>query len=90
MKNPQKRNNIAIALSYEEGLMHAPAVSAVGREKIAKAIIKTAKRYGIPVVKDKNLINKLSELEENELVPTELYYDIARLLNSIDKKGRTS
>lgn len=56
-----KREEIAVALGGEAG---TPTVLAVGRENLARDIVKMARRYGVPVDHDPLLATALSQAEE--------------------------
>jgi type III secretion system FlhB-like substrate exporter len=77
---------LAVALSYEQSTMSAPIVSAIAEQELAKLLQQMARRYGIPLVNDESLINKLSELEESQVIPRELYLEIAKIFSNLDNK----
>lgn len=53
----KKREEIAVALGVENEM---PAVLAVGRENLARDILKQARRYGVPVESHPALASALS------------------------------
>ncbi len=84
----EKSKYTAVALSYDEALMDAPEVSAIGHERLAKTMRSVARRYGVPVISDKKLTKQLSEVPETEAVPEELYQDVAKLIQRINVKKK--
>ena len=69
----------ALALDYQSRLMNAPTVSAIGSDIVAKAMVKQAKRYGIPVVISDRIVNSINQCEIDMEVPEEMYLDIANI-----------
>lgn len=68
----------AAALSYHED---SPSrILAVGREKFAFAIIQKAKEYNIPIFQNKELVDSLVKLDENDTIDTESCLVIAKIL----------
>ncbi len=78
-KNNNKRLK-AVALSYESSINVAPKVVATGKGKIAERIIKKAKEHNVPLQKDPSLVELLSQLEMNEVIPEQLYSSVAEVL----------
>lgn len=85
---PKKPIARAIALSYEPGSMNAPQVCASGLRETAKRIESAARRYGVPVVKNRGLAEQLAELECREEIPSGLYDPVAELLVQSNRKRR--
>jgi flagellar biosynthesis protein len=73
----------AAALKYDQQKDHAPKLTAEGRGETAKTIIKIAEENGIPIKKDEDLINMLSEIELNQEIPVELYKAVAEVFRFI-------
>jgi len=70
----------AVALRYDPERDRAPVVVAKGRGELAERIIEIAKREGIPVVENKDLIEALLRIEVFEEIPPQLYEAVARVL----------
>ncbi len=70
----------AVALRYEQGKDKAPLVVAKGVGELAERIIETAKKHGIPVLEDKELLTALMRVEVYEEIPVELYRAVAKVL----------
>jgi flagellar biosynthesis protein len=85
MKNEKKQ---AIALSYDANVHEAPVVVAKGKGYVAEAIIAAAKQHGIPIQEDPSLVQLLSELEVNEMIPEDLYALVAELFAFIYRLDR--
>jgi flagellar biosynthesis protein len=76
---PQKSKK-AIALKYKPGDDHAPRVTAKGTGRLAERIIEMARKHGIPVKDDPDLVEVLSRLDLHDEIPPELYVVVAELL----------
>lgn len=76
---PEKSKK-AIALKYKPGDDHAPRVTAKGTGRLAERIIEMARKHGIPVKDDPDLVEVLSRLDLHEEIPPELYVVVAELL----------
>jgi len=73
----------AVALEYDQKNDNAPIVTAQGTGETAKNIIKIAEENGIPVKKDEDLVNMLSQIELNQEIPVELYQAVAEVFSFI-------
>ena len=76
MKRPIKE---AIALEY--GQQVAPTILAKGSEELALEIIAEAKKQGIFVAEDAQLVAALSQIGLSEEIPEELYHAVAVMLS---------
>jgi flagellar biosynthesis protein len=70
----------AVALKYKPGQDDAPKVTAKGTGLVAEKIIGIARKQGIPVKDDPDLVEVLSRLDIDEEIPPELYVIVAELL----------
>ena len=75
-QNPRK----AVAVKYKPGKDNAPKVTARGTGLVAEKIIDVARKQGIPVKDDPDLVEVLSRLDLKEEIPPELYVIVAELL----------
>lgn len=83
----QDKNKKAVAVKYEfEDL--APRVKASGRGIIAERILEVAKNNNIPIVEDPALVEVLSRLELDSLIPPELYQVVAEILAYVYRLDR--
>ena len=73
----------AAALQYDKESDNAPKVIAHGTRETAKNIIKIAEKNGIPIKKDEDLVNMLSQIELNQEIPVELYKAVAEIFSFI-------
>ena len=74
----EDKEQVAVAIEY--GLNDAPVVTASGRGELAKEIIETAQKAGVPIHEDKDLVSLLSMLELDEQIPESLYRVVAEVL----------
>jgi flagellar biosynthesis protein len=90
MQMPQRPKK-AVALKYKPGDDHAPRVTAKGTGRLAERIIEMARKHGIPVKDDPDLVEVLSRLDLHDQIPPELYVVVAELLAFVyrlnQKKG---
>ncbi|MDP6198314.1 MAG: EscU/YscU/HrcU family type III secretion system export apparatus switch protein [Porticoccaceae bacterium] len=73
---PKKK---AVALEY--GKNPAPLVTAKGEDKLAEAIIAEARKQGVHIAEDPQLVGLLSQLQINEEIPENLYVAVAVILS---------
>ncbi|MBW2266199.1 MAG: EscU/YscU/HrcU family type III secretion system export apparatus switch protein [Deltaproteobacteria bacterium] len=81
IRKPKK----AVALKYRAGEDNAPRVAAKGEGWIAEKIIEMARKHGIPVKDDPDLVEVLSRLDLSEEIPAEIYVIVAELLAFVYK-----
>jgi flagellar biosynthesis protein len=74
-----KRSLEAVALEY--GQNPTPIVVAKGSDDLAELIIEEAKRQGVYVAQDPQLLALLSQLELDQEIPEELYTAVAVILS---------
>jgi flagellar biosynthesis protein len=70
----------AVALRYKSDKDFAPKVVAKGSREVALKIIEIAKQNGIPIKNDPDLVEVLSKLDINELIPANVYVVVAEIL----------
>ncbi len=68
----------AVALSYDS--ISAPVLSAKGAGEFAEEIIAMAKKYGVPIREEPELVGLLARLKLGEEIPRELYIAVAETL----------
>lgn len=73
----------AVSLQYDKEENDAPIVTAQGRGQTAKNIIRIAEENGIPIKKDEDLVNMLSQIELNQEIPVELYQAVSEIFSFI-------
>ena len=62
-------------------MVNAPKVVAKGEGYVAAAIKEKARRHGIPLRRDDDLIELLAQVEIDRQIPPELYAAVAELLS---------
>lgn len=76
--------HLAIALGYEKGVDAAPYILGMGKDIVAEQMIKVAKQYNIPIVRNINLAHDLwDNAEIYEYIPEESYAPVAKILQYI-------
>ena len=81
MKNSKK----AAAIKYKANEDRAPKLVAKGKGLVAEAIIEKARKYGIEIKEDKDLIEMLYPLDMYQEIPDTLYQAIANILIELYK-----
>jgi flagellar biosynthetic protein FlhB len=73
--------HLAIALRYDKGTLGAPRVVAKGAGYVARRIVETARRHGVPVVERKPVAQALYKaVKVGHEIPAALYQAIAEVL----------
>jgi len=75
----------AAALRYDKEKENAPRVIAKGEGHIAENIIKIAELHDLPIRKDEDLMELLSNVEIDKEVPDALYKAVAEVFSFIYK-----
>lgn len=74
-----KKPRQAVALEY--GKRAAPTLTAKGQGEIAEQIVEEAKKQGIHIAEDPQLVALLGQLEINDEVPESLYVAVSVILS---------
>ncbi|MEH7355145.1 EscU/YscU/HrcU family type III secretion system export apparatus switch protein [Neobacillus drentensis] len=69
----------AVALSYDVVNNAAPKVVAKGKGIVAANLIEKAKEHHVPLQEDPSLVELLSQLQINEVIPEQLYSAVAEV-----------
>ncbi|MBX6394549.1 MAG: EscU/YscU/HrcU family type III secretion system export apparatus switch protein [Alicyclobacillaceae bacterium] len=69
----------AVALRYDRGKDTAPLVVAGGAGEIAEMIVREARRAGVPLVQDPDLVRWLIRVPVGTEIPPVLYEAVARV-----------
>lgn len=69
----------AAALKYDKLSEAAPRLTALGKGLTAENIIDIAKEHDVPIVEDPSLVELLSTLNINDVIPEELYEAVAEV-----------
>ncbi len=86
-KEPERKQAVALKYNPKEDI--APKVTAKGKGLIAEKIIQMAKESGIPIHEDADLIEILSSLDLEDLIPSELYQAVAQILAFVYNMNKT-
>jgi flagellar biosynthesis protein len=70
----------AVAVRYRQDADHAPHVLAKGQGDTAERIIALAKKHGIPLHEDRDLVQLLGLLELDAEIPPTMYRALAEVL----------
>ena len=81
-----KKRITASAIAWDEHTMDAPAVARQGEGELADELVREARRYGVPVVADDSLAERLSEVVQGEEIPQSSYQSVAELLVSLQAR----
>jgi flagellar biosynthesis protein len=73
----------AVALKYDIEKDYAPKITAKGKGEIASNIIKIAKENNIPIKKDEDLIELLSQIDIDKEIPSSMYKAVAEIFSFI-------
>ena len=73
----------AVALKYDIEKDNAPKVTAKGKGETASNIIKIAKENNIPIKKDEDLIELLSQIDVDKEIPSSMYRAVAEIFSFI-------
>lgn len=80
---PEEFIQKAAALKYDDKINNAPKVVAKGKGDVAKNIIKIAQEHNLPIRKDEDLIELLSQVEIDKEIPPEMYKAVAEIFSFI-------
>ena len=72
--------HLAVVLRYDRESMAAPRVTAKGGGDLAREILKVARRYDVPVVRDAPLAHTLFAVDVGRYIPRDLYEAVAEVL----------
>ncbi len=70
----------AVALEYDPAETGAPVVKATGKGTIAEHILALARKNGVPIREDRELMELLARLDLGDEIPPALYTVVAELL----------
>ena len=91
MENPPKKperdrpvaKSKAVALRYDPKREEAPRVVASGKGHMAEQIVRIALDHGVTVREDADLVEILSKLDIDALIPLEAFTAVAEILSYI-------
>ncbi len=82
-----RQKKSAVAVQYNKETDRAPRVVAKGKGAIAEKILEMARKNGIPMHEDPDLIEILSKLDLGQEIPPEMYKLIAEVLVFVYKSN---
>lgn len=74
-----KKMRKAAALKYDNGY-DSPIVTAAGMGYVADKIIESAEENMVPIIKDEQLADMLSNVDVGDNIPLELYDVVAKVI----------
>jgi flagellar biosynthesis protein len=83
-----ERRREAAALRYDRGKDSAPRIVAKGKGVVADKILEIARRHGIPIREDRELIRMLASLDLYREIPPDLYKAVAEILAFLYSRNR--
>ena len=78
----------AVAIRYDQAKNKAPLITAKGFGSIAEKILEIAKKNGIYIHRDSDMVEILSRLEIGDEIPEYLYKAIAEILAFVYKLNK--
>ena len=78
-----KKSKAAVAITYDKEEDSAPRIVASGKGEIAEQILAVAFEHGVKVREDAALVDILSKLEVDSLIPLEAYAAVAEILSYV-------
>ncbi len=84
---PQQKRAVALRYDPAQGDA-APKVVAKGRGRTADQILALARKSGVPVRQDANLVQVLSRLNLDQEIPPEVYRAVAAILAFLHRVNR--
>jgi len=73
----------AVALKYDIQKDSAPSLVAKGKGETASNIIKLANEHDIPIKKDEDLVELLSQIDIEKEIPSSMYKAVAEIFSFI-------
>jgi len=89
MDEPEKRKQMAAAISYDPAENDVPILSAFGEGYVAQKIIEVAKESGVPVLPEPGLTKMLSKLSVGDAIAPEMYDAVAKVLVFVSEVDKT-
>lgn len=84
----KKSNRRAVVLGYEGTCNNAPVVQARAVSDSADEILRAARRYGVAIHQEKNLLNELEKVPTDSEISPDLYDRVAEILVATAKNSK--
>ncbi len=75
-----KNRKKAVGIKYDPSKDSAPRIKAKGAGYLADRILDLARRHGVPIRQDNELVETLYALDIDQEIPPELYRAVAEIL----------
>jgi len=88
---PRSRRSSAVALRYQPEapfLDAAPRLVAKGQGFLADRILDLARKHGVPIQRDPDLLATLEPLDVNSLIPPDLFQAVAVVLAALYRANK--
>ncbi len=88
---PRSRRPSAVALRYQPEapfLDAAPRLVAKGQGYLADRILELARKHGVPIQRDPDLLATLEPLDVNSLIPPDLFQAVAVVLAALYRANK--
>lgn len=89
-KPVEEKRRKAVAIEYERGKDAAPRITATGQGHVAEQILQIAFANGVKVREDADLVEILSVMEVDSVIPLEAYAAVGEILSYIYKANARS
>ncbi len=76
----KKQSDQAVALNYDHQPGSAPKVVASGKGEVARQIIAAARKAGVDIVEDADLLEVLGKIPLGQEIPPQLFQTVAEIL----------
>ena len=70
----------AVGIKYDSSRDRAPKIKAKGAGYLADRILNLARKHGVPIKQDNELVETLYSLDIDQEIPPELYRAVAEVL----------
>lgn len=82
---PSQKRQKAVALEYDISKDSAPRITATGTGHVAEQILQIAFAHGVKVREDADLVEILSVMEVDSVIPLEAYAAVGEILSYVYK-----
>lgn len=83
LKMPAEKRQKAVAIEYDKNTAPAPRIVASGEGHVAEQIMAIAFANGVKVREDADLVEVLSAIEVDSMIPLEAYAAIGEILSYV-------
>ncbi len=83
IREKSHKKDQAVALNYDHRPGSAPRVVASGRGELAEKILLAARRAGVDIVEDADLLEVLGKVPVGQEIPPQLFQVVAEILSFV-------